>query len=94
MTTPKWSGSGGASRDHTGTSIRPRRCADPDRAHPTETKPRGFAIDPRGRDLLAVGETSNAMTGYAIDRQTGAPTPVCRAPMGKDPDRVEIIAPP
>ncbi|MGC2413412.1 MAG: lactonase family protein, partial [Stellaceae bacterium] len=33
---------------------------------PTETTPRGFAIDPRGRFLLAVGLDSNQMTVYAI----------------------------
>jgi 6-phosphogluconolactonase len=56
---------------------------------PTETKPRGFAIDPRGR-CCAVGEISNAMTCYAIDQETGVLTPVSRAPMGKDPNWVEI----
>lgn len=58
---------------------------------PTETKPRGFAIDPRGRYLLAVGEISNAMTSYVTDQQTGGLTPVFHAPMGQDPSWVEII---
>jgi len=58
--------------------------------NPTETKPRGFAIDPRRRYLLAVGEISNAMTCYAIDQETGVLTPVFHTPMGGDPNRVEI----
>ena len=40
---------------------------------PTETTPRGFAIDPRGRFLLAVGLSSNALTVSAIDPDSGAP---------------------
>ena len=39
---------------------------------PTETTPRGFAIDPRGRFLLAAGLSSNAMTVSAIDAESGA----------------------
>lgn len=31
------------------------------------------------------------MTGYAIDQETGALTPVSRAPMSKDSNWVEII---
>src|SRR5207302_10698238 len=33
---------------------------------PTETTPRGFAIDPRGRFLLAAGLDANRMTVYSL----------------------------
>lgn len=58
---------------------------------PTETQPRGFAIDPSGRYLLAVGQLSNRMTSYAIDPATGALTPVAGIDVGKNPNWVEII---
>ena len=69
-----------------GLSHRPRA-----RAHfrgcgrwPTETTPRGFAIDPRGRFLLAVGLSSNAMTVSAIDPDSGALADVAAIPDGRD----------
>ena len=37
----------------------------------TEQQPRGFAIDPTGRYLLAVGQLSDSMTSYAIDPASG-----------------------
>jgi len=58
---------------------------------PTEQPPRGFNIDPRGRFVLAVGQTSNSMTSYAIDQETGTLTPLRRYPMGNNPNWVEII---
>jgi 6-phosphogluconolactonase len=58
---------------------------------PTETQPRGFDIDPKGRYLLAVGEKSNALTVYAIDAASGALRTVSRIPVGRDPNWVEII---
>jgi len=57
---------------------------------PTETQPRGFNIDPRGRYLLAVGQKAG-LTSYAIDRDTGALTPVLRYTLGRNPNWVEII---
>jgi Lactonase, 7-bladed beta-propeller len=39
---------------------------------PTETTPRGLAIDPRRRFLLAAGLASNALTVSAIDPNGGA----------------------
>jgi 6-phosphogluconolactonase len=58
---------------------------------PTETTPRGFAIDPRGRFLLAVGLDSNRMTVYAIDKDTGALDPVKQYPMGAMPNWIEFV---
>jgi 6-phosphogluconolactonase len=59
--------------------------------YPTETTPRGFAIDPRGRFLLAVGLASNAMTVYAIDPMRGSLAEVERYPVGDMPNWVEIV---
>jgi 6-phosphogluconolactonase len=58
---------------------------------PTEQQPRGFAIDPAGRYLLAVGQLSDSMTSYAIDVTTGKLTRLKRYPMGKNPNWVEIV---
>jgi len=57
----------------------------------TPTEPRGFAIDPAGRYLLAVGQLSDSMTSYAIDVTTGKLTRLKRYPMGKNPNWVEIV---
>jgi 6-phosphogluconolactonase len=59
--------------------------------YPTETTPRGFAIDPRGRFLLAAGLASNAMTVYAIDPARGCLAEVERYPLGEMPNWVEIV---
>lgn len=59
---------------------------------PTETQPRGFAIDPSGRYLLAVGQLSNRMTSYAIDAASGILTELKTHAMGKNPNWVEIVA--
>lgn len=56
----------------------------------TETTPRGFAIEPRGKFLLAVGLGSNNMTVYGI-RQNGSLEPVKQHPTGKMPNWVEIV---
>jgi 6-phosphogluconolactonase len=58
---------------------------------PTETTPRGFAIDPRGRFLLAAGLSSNAMTVYAIDPDNGALAPLRQYRLGDMPNWVEIV---
>lgn len=58
---------------------------------PTESQPRGFAIDPSGHHLLAVGQLSNRMTSYAIDQATGALAPVASIDLGDNPNWVEII---
>jgi 6-phosphogluconolactonase len=59
--------------------------------YPTETTPRGFAIDPRGHFLLAVGLASNAMTVYAIDPARGGVCELRRYPQGDMPNWVEIV---
>ncbi|MCC8190530.1 MAG: lactonase family protein, partial [Planctomycetes bacterium] len=58
---------------------------------PTETQPRGFAIDPKGRFLVASGEVSNHATSYAIDPATGALREVCRVETAAGPNWVEIV---
>jgi 6-phosphogluconolactonase len=57
---------------------------------PTETTPRGFGIDPRGKFLLAVGLDSNHMTAYAIEAN-GALKPIKQHEMGKQPNWVEFV---
>ena len=57
---------------------------------PTETTPRGFAIDPRGRFLLSAGLDSNHLTVYRIDPGSGALDPLKRYAMGKQPNWIEF----
>jgi 6-phosphogluconolactonase len=57
----------------------------------TEQQPRGFAIDPTGRYLLAVGQLSDSMTSYAIDPASGKLSKLKQYPMGKNPNWVEIV---
>ena len=59
-------------------------------AFPTETVPRGFAIDPRGRFLLAVGQESHHLTVHRIDL-AGRLTTVARYETAHNPNWVEII---
>lgn len=59
---------------------------------PTETQPRGMAIDPAGRWLIAAGQLSNRLTVYAIDPDTGRLSAVQSHATGLDPICVEIIA--
>jgi 6-phosphogluconolactonase len=59
---------------------------------PTEREPRGFAIDPHGRYLLAVGQASHSLTSYAIDPSNGGLTELRRLAMGRNPNWVETIA--
>ncbi len=57
----------------------------------TEKQPRGFAIDPGGRYLLAVGQASHSLSVYAIAPDSGALTRFRQYPMGQNPQWVEII---
>jgi 6-phosphogluconolactonase len=57
----------------------------------TETTPRGFAIDPRGRFLLAAGLDSNQLSVHAIDSQGGGLTLRGQYPVGGMPNWVEIL---
>ena len=59
--------------------------------YPTETTPRGFAIDPRGKFLLSVGLDSHHMTIYAIRPNNGALDPVKQHTMGKMPNWIEVV---
>ena len=63
----------------------------PIESYPTEKQPRSFNIDPAGRYLLAVGQLSNSMTSYAIDKTTGKLTKLKEYPVGKNPNWVEIV---
>lgn len=56
----------------------------------TETTPRGFGIEPRGKYLLSVGLESHNMTVYAI-RPNGTLDPVKQHAMGKMPNWVEFV---
>jgi 6-phosphogluconolactonase len=57
----------------------------------TETFPRGFAIDPRGRFLLAVGQESHHLSVYRIDPQTGRLDTVERHATARNPNWIEIV---
>jgi 6-phosphogluconolactonase len=59
--------------------------------YPTETTPRGFAIEPRGKFLLSVGLDSHHMTVYAIRPNNGGLDPVKQHAMGKMPNWIEIV---
>ena len=56
----------------------------------TETTPRGFGIEPRGKFLLSVGLDSHNMTVYAI-RPNGSLDPVKQHGMGKMPNWIEFV---
>jgi 6-phosphogluconolactonase len=58
----------------------------------TEKQPRGFAIDPSGHVLAAVGEVSNGMSVYAIDPASGALKLLRSYPVGKKPNWVEFAS--
>ncbi len=59
---------------------------------PTETQPRGFAIDPTGHYLAATGEKSDGVTVYAIDQSSGALTNLKSYKVGKSPNWVEFVS--
>lgn len=58
---------------------------------PTEAQPRGFGIDPGGRYLLALGQLTDHVTAYVIDRETGALSATDRVEVGSSPDWVEMV---
>ena len=58
---------------------------------PTETQPRGFAIDSSGHYLLSVGQLSDGLTVHRIDPATGRLSSLAHYDLGKSPDWVEII---
>jgi 6-phosphogluconolactonase len=55
----------------------------------TETTPRGFGIEPRGKFLLSVGLDSHNMTVYAI-RPNGSLDVVKQHAMGRNPNWIEF----
>ena len=57
---------------------------------PTETTPRGFGIEPRGKFLLSVGLDSNHLTAYAIE-PNGSLRPIKQHEMGKQPNWIEFL---
>jgi len=57
---------------------------------PTETTPRGFGIEPRGKFLLSVGLDSNHLTVCAI-QPDGKLSPVKQHAMGKQPNWIEFV---
>ncbi|HEX6210555.1 MAG TPA: beta-propeller fold lactonase family protein [Methylomirabilota bacterium] len=59
---------------------------------PTEKQPRGFAIDPKGKFLVACGEKSETISVYAIDAASGALRPLKTYPVGKGANWVEIVS--
>ncbi|MEO8304322.1 MAG: beta-propeller fold lactonase family protein [Betaproteobacteria bacterium] len=58
---------------------------------PTEQQPRGFAIHPNGKFLVATGEKSETISVYAIDPATGALRMLQKYPTGKGANWVEIV---
>ena len=59
---------------------------------PTETQPRGFAIEPGGRCLVAAGQLSHRLTVHGIDPRCGALAPRSSIDTGRDPNWIEIIS--
>jgi 6-phosphogluconolactonase len=57
----------------------------------TETTPRGFAVDPRGRFVIAAGLDSNQLSVHAIDPEDGSLTLRAQYPVGGMPNWVEIL---
>jgi 6-phosphogluconolactonase len=61
---------------------------------PTEKQPRGFAIDPTGRFLVASGEKSETVSLYAIDAASGDLALRQQVPGGKGANWVQIVRTP
>lgn len=59
---------------------------------PTQAQPRGFAISPSGRWLIAAGQLSHAVGVHAIDAASGALTLRHEHAVGRNPNWVEAIA--
>ena len=57
----------------------------------TEAEPRGFAIDPTGRWLIAVGQASHRLSLYAIDPASGRLAKYGERAVGRNPNWVEIV---
>lgn len=59
---------------------------------PTQAQPRGFAVSPSGRWLIAAGQLSHAVGVLAIDPSTGHLEPRHEHAVGRNPNWVEAIA--
>jgi 6-phosphogluconolactonase len=57
----------------------------------TETTPRGFAIDSRGRFLLVAGLDSNQVSVHGIDAKGGSLTLQAQYPVGRMPNWIEVL---
>lgn len=57
----------------------------------TESQPRGFTVDPKGRFLISSGDKTDHIVVYAIDQETGGLKMLKRYPAGKGPNWVEIV---
>lgn len=60
-------------------------------ATPSEKQPRGFAIDPQGKFLVAAGEKSTTVSVHAVDAE-GSLGAARQFPGGKGGNWVEIVA--
>jgi 6-phosphogluconolactonase len=58
----------------------------------TQTQPRGFAIDPSGKFLIAAGQVSHRLSVHAIDSLTGKLTLRGEYTAGLDPNWIEVIS--
>ena len=59
---------------------------------PTQAQPRGFAISPSGRHLIAAGQLSHAVGVHAIDAHSGALSLRHEHAVGRNPTWVEALA--
>ncbi len=59
----------------------------------TEKQPRGIAVDPTGRFLVASGERSEQIACYAIDPADGRLSSLSSAPVSAGANWVEIVQP-
>lgn len=57
----------------------------------TERQPRAFTIDPTGRFMFVVGQKSNRLSVYSIDRETGSLAKLDDYPVGDDPSWIEVL---
>jgi 6-phosphogluconolactonase len=57
---------------------------------PTEAQPRGFAVTPDGRCVLAVGQVSGGLSRHAIGAD-GRLATLGRQPVGANPNWVEVV---
>jgi 6-phosphogluconolactonase len=58
----------------------------------TEAQPRGFAIAPNGKFIVACGEKSDTISVHAIDPASGALSSRQEYPGGKGANWVEIVS--